>query len=381
MTKLLTLGAALLTIAAASAAGPGLTEGPRLAAANDSILHARFAEARTRLSQACPPAPAEACLVLTAAVIWWQIQLDPDSRALDRVLDSASRTAMAATRQWVKREPNRAEAWFYAAGAYAPLSEWRILRGERLAAARDARGIKHALERAIALDATLHDAYFGIGLYHYYADVAPTALKVLRLLFLMPGGDRIEGLREMLQARDRGVLLGGEADYQMHWLYLWYEHDTGRALALLQELDRRYPSNPLFLQRIAEVQRDYGHDRAATLAAWQTLLERARTGRVELADAAAVRARIGIADTLIDLGEHARALEVIAPAIAARPSAPFGAFALAQLTAARAYEPLGDRSRAMAALDLAIALAPSDDPHAIRSRARTALARIRSAAH
>ena len=369
----------LLAVAAASAPGPGLTEGPRLAAAYDSILHARFEEASTRLSEACPPAPAEACLVLTAALIWWQIQLDPGSRALDRDLESASRRAIAATRQWVTREPNRAEAWFYVAGAYAPLSEWRILRGERLAAARDARGIKNALERALALDGTLHDAYFGIGLYHYYADVAPTALKILRLLLLMPGGDRIEGLREMLQARDRGVLLGGEADYQMHWLYLWYEHDPARALELLQALDARYPSNPLFLQRIAEVHRDYRHDRAATLTAWQTLLERALTGRVERAEAAATLARLGIAETLIDSAEYTRALEAVAPVIAARPSAPAGSYARAQLTAARAYEPLGDRSRAIAALNLAITLAPADDPQAVRARARAALARLRSA--
>lgn len=378
MTKLLTLGATLLAVATATVSGPGLTEGPRLSAVYDSILRARFTEARARLTAACPPAPAEACLVLHAAAIWWQIQLDEDNRALDRNLEAASTAAIAATRRWVKREPNRAEAWFYFAGAYAPLSQWRILRGERLAAARDARGIKSALERAIALDGTLHDAYFGIGLYHYYADVAPMALKILRVLLLMPGGDRTEGLREMLQARDHGILLAGEADYQMHWLYLWYEHDTGRALALLEELDTRYPSNPLFLQRIAEVQRDYRHDRAATLAAWQSLLERARTGGVELAEAAAVRARIGIADTLIDGGEHARAIEIIAPVIAARPSAPFGALALAQFTAARAYEPLGDRVRAIAALENAIASAPPSDPRAIRSRARAALARIRS---
>ena len=31
----------------------------------------------------------------------------------------------------------------------------------------------------------------------------------------------------MLQARDRGELLRGEADYQLHLVYLWYEQKTG----------------------------------------------------------------------------------------------------------------------------------------------------------
>lgn len=377
VTKLLALGGAAFLALAASAA-PGLTETARLATVYDAILRARFDEARAKLEAACPPAPSEACLALTSASLWWQIQLDPDNRALDDALQAAAARAIDASAKWVKREPQRAEAWFYAAGAYAPLTQWRILRGQRMAAARNARTIKDALERSIALDPTLHDAYFGIGLYHYYADVAPAALKFLRILLLMPGGNRAQGLREMLQTRDHGLLLGGEADYQLHWLYLWYEHQPDRALELLRRLDARYPSNPLFAQRIAEVQGDYLHDRDATLAAWQILLDRARAGTVEQAIRTEMRARIGLAQALIDANQYARALEIVTPVVDAGATTPYGALALAEFTAAHAYERLGDRARAMNALDRAIASAPADDPHAIRSRARTAIARMRS---
>ena len=88
---------------------------------------------------------------------------------------------------------DRAEAWFYLAAAYAPLVQWRVLRGDRLAAARDGNRIRSALERALDLDPTLHDAKFGIGLYHYYADVASAGAKILRWLLLLPGGDRVAG--------------------------------------------------------------------------------------------------------------------------------------------------------------------------------------------
>ena len=169
---------------------------------------------------------------------------------------------MAASTAWTKREPQRAEAWFYLAGAYAPLVQWRVLRGERLAAAREGKKIKDALERTLELDPGLDDAHFGIGAYHYYAAVAPTAAKILRWLLFLPGGDRVKGLQEMLQARQRGVLLRGEADYQLHLIYLWYEQKPARALELLEGLDARYPTNPLFQRRIAEVQDEYFHDRA-----------------------------------------------------------------------------------------------------------------------
>ena len=48
------------------------------------------------------------------------------------------------------------------------------------------------------------DAHFGIGIYQYYADVAPAAAKLLRWLLLLPGGDRVKGLqRDRQDARER----------------------------------------------------------------------------------------------------------------------------------------------------------------------------------
>ncbi len=357
-----------------------LTAGAPLAGVYDSILGAQFDQARERLTAACPPAPAEACLALAAAITWWQIQLDPDNRALDRDIENQSARALAAAAAWTTREPKNAEAWFYLAGAHAPITQWRLLRGQRLSAARDARRVKDALERAIAIDPSLHDAYFGIGLYHYYADVAPAALKFLRVLLLMPGGNRVQGMQEMLQARNRGVLLSGEADYQMHYLYLWYEHDTTRALELLRSLDARYPSNPAFLQRIAEVERIYRKDGAAATAAWRALLTRAVARALSSAPLAEGHARLGLADELIASKEPAAALDVLGPLLTDGTNGPYGARARAEFTAARAWTALGDRSRALAALDRAIAQAPKDDPHAIRSHARALRTQLRSTA-
>ncbi len=369
------LGAIVVTVAAVSAQR-GFSESARLAAAYDTILGARFSAARGHMERACPPAPVEACQALEAATIWWEIQLDPNSRALDARLEQAAATAIERARRWTIREPNRAEAWFYLAGAHAPLVQWRVLRGHRLAAARDGKKIKEALDRAVTLDPTMHDAYFGIGLYHYYADIAPAALKALRWLLLLPGGDRERGLREILRARSRGALLRGEADYQLHLLYLWYERRPDRALDILRELDARYPSNPLFLQRIAEVQRDYKKDHAASLVAWQTLLDRATASDVERPAMSSARARIGLARELVALALADRAIAVIEPVVNAAPTTPYGAGALAQFTLGLAHERRGDHAKARAALRAAIANAPPDDPDEIRARARTAIARL-----
>ena len=247
--------------------------------------------------------------MLAATALWWRIQLDPDSRALDEEFSTAVERAIRTTDAWTVRAPDDAEAWFYLGGAYAARVQWRVLREERLAAARDGKRIKDALERAIALDPGLDDAYFGIGLYRYYADVAPTAAKILRFLLLLPGGNREEGLAQMLRARTNGRLLKGEADYQLHVIYLWYEHQTGRALELLRELAREHPRNPIFPTQVAEIEDVYQHDVMASLESWRALLALARGDRVNAAALAEVRARLGIARQLEALALTDEAIE------------------------------------------------------------------------
>lgn len=356
----------------------GLTEVARLANIYDTILQARFDEARSQLGAACPPAPMAACDALREVTLWWEIQQDPWNTTLDPALERAAAQAIASATAWTVREPNRGEAWFYLAAAYAPLSQWRVFRGERLAAARDGKRIKEALERSLALDPRVQDAWFGIGLYHYYAGVAPTALKLLRFLLLLPGGDRREGLAEMNRARAAGQLLRGEADYQLHWVYVWYEEQPARARDLIRSLDARYPSNPLFLQRLADIEHVHFSDHEASAAAWQELRERAVAGRVARARLAETRAQIGLAAEWIDLGSAARAVEPLRALIRTRPDAPHGALALASITLGDAYLALGTRSTAADAYAQALTNVPSNDPDALRARAQAGLARARS---
>ena len=366
------------TLDAATVAADGLTESARLSTAYDAILAARDAEATSLLARACPPAPMAACDDLREVLLWWDIQQDLSSRTLDARFEASARTALATATAGTLREPNRGEAWFYLAAAYAPLALWRVLRGERLTAARDGKRIKDGLERALALDSRLQDAWFGIGLYHYYADVAPAALKVLRFLLLLPGGDRVQGMQEMLRAREHGDLLRGEADFQMHWLYLWYEQQPTRALDLLQALDRQYPTNPLFLQRIADVQHTYFHDHAASARSWQMLLDRAAASTVAFAAIADARARIGLAAESTELAQPQRAVDLLTPLMQSRPSAPYGVVSLAGVALGDAHARAGNRAGAIEAYTHAIDDAPRDDPDGVRARAREGIARVRA---
>ena len=229
----------------------------------------------------------------TWPALWWRIQLDDQSTALDAEFGREGRTRRSRPpSRGPMREPERAEAWFYLGAAYGARVQWRVLRGERLAAARDGKRIKDALEQALALDPTLDDARFGIGLYKYYADIAPAAAKILRFLLLLPGGDRTEGLRRhAARARARRAaprrgrlpapldlpLVRGAAAARARGA-------AGPACALSTQPALRRSALPRSRTSTSTIA-------SASLAAWQDLLVAAQAGRVHAAPLARARAR------------------------------------------------------------------------------------------
>ncbi len=156
--------------------------------------------ARPRATTRPPPKPA-ACWTR------WRCGGRCGSTSHDRSRDQAFgeqvEAALAATEAWMAREPSGPKpgsTWAPAtapapSGAACAASSWR-----RPATASASRRRSSARSRSTR---RLQDARFGIGLYQFYADVAPSALKLLRWLLLLPGGDRAAGLQAMEQARTR----------------------------------------------------------------------------------------------------------------------------------------------------------------------------------
>jgi tetratricopeptide (TPR) repeat protein len=406
---------ALLAIAATSstvgagrpAPTGGLTAAPVVRRAYDTVLDADFAALPRTLADTCPPAPLEVCRTIETLGLWWQIALDPENRALDGAFLRRAASAIAAAEAWTRRDPERAEAWFYTGAAYGARAQWRVLRRQRLGAARDGKRIKDSLEQALTIDPTLADANFGIGLYRYYAAVAPAALRMVRWLLLLPGGDRQEGLEQMMLAREQGRVVRSEADYQLHLIFLWYEQRFADGMGLIKELQARHPRNPLFLQLESEIADVYFHDPTRSLRAADDLALRARAGLVNEAGLAEARAHVHIARMLDRLDETDRAVEHLDRVIGQRPMRPLGilheAAALRETAVRRlAHEPYrlalaawrafqrGDLTAALSGFERALALNPSDPVARYRyacvlsarkddARARDALDRVLAA--
>lgn len=308
----------------------GLTDASGVANAYDAVLNADFDRVPGLLTATCGPAPPVACLDIRAMATWWDIQLDPQNTALDARFSREVNAAVDEAERWTAREPERAEAWFYLGAALGARSQWKVLRHDYLSSARDGKRIKEVLERALDLDPGLDDAAFGIGLYRYYAAIAPAYLRWLRWLLFLPGGNRAEGLAQMERTSRLGQLARGEADYQLHLVYLWYEQRFSEALAIVIDLQRRHPRNPLFRHLEATITDVYFHDHARSLAASEALVAAAARGEVNRPRIADVRARLNIAVQLDQLGRRDRARLAIETLLAGAPTAPLDAIARAR---------------------------------------------------
>ena len=355
----------------------GLTGAAQLARAYDAVFDARFDDVPALLKETCPPARAEACQLMEVVSLWWQIQMDPPATDHDVRFEAMADRAIAVADAWTVSEPTRAEAWFYLGGAHGARAQWRVLRGQTLAAARDGKRIKESLEQALALDPSMHDAHFGIGLYRYYADVVPAVARMLRWLLLLPGGDREEGLARMLKARSAGQLLASEADYQLALVYLWYERQPLRSVEFLAALRSRHPRNPHFRQLTAEIEENNLGNPNASLQSWQALLDAALAGEVAEPVMSQVRARLGIARQLERLGDANAALPHLRAVIATNPDAPHGARAQAHLQLGQIMQRLQMPEESMAAYRASLASVPKDDRTKIADRAREGLRSLR----
>jgi tetratricopeptide (TPR) repeat protein len=266
----------------------------------DHLYHARTAEAAAafeRIRARHPESPAADFLL--GGIAWHELTTGPQGFAggpdeEERFL-SRMRAAIERGERAVERDPGDVSARFFLGGSYGYQARFLALRERWWDAYRTGRrGLKH-LER-VAKDAPgLDDAYLGLGIYHYYADVVPAVLKVLAGIVGL-GGDRERGLSEIRRALRGGALVDVEAAFFLAEISTTFEEDHWTALALARALRDRFPENELFTWLHARVLDDlHLADRAAL--EWRALRAAPRSASVRgFLDYRIARSRLGGGD-------------------------------------------------------------------------------------
>lgn len=143
------------------------------------------------------------------------------------------------------RSRDDAEAHFYLAQAHMMRATYRFTWERGMwGAARDAARAKSLTDQYVKQYPEHGDAYLALGLYNYYADVAPTLVKVMRVLLLLPSGSRSEGLKQLERASRDGRLFAPVADGALATIYGSLENRFEQAIPIAERYEKQYPGNP-----------------------------------------------------------------------------------------------------------------------------------------
>jgi tetratricopeptide (TPR) repeat protein len=310
---------------------------------------------------------------LQAMLPWWAIQLEPDDPAQDdRVFDGMERVIDLSERR-LKKNPADLDALFFKSGAHALRGRLHADRRHWLKAARDGQQSLTALKEVVKRDPDNHDLYFGLGLFHYLADVVPKQHKILRpFARLFPRGDKDRGITELERAMTKGQFVATEAAYSLLQVHYVFEKDYQASLRYALWLRARHPDNSIFHVYEGRIYERLGRFREAARV-FQDVRTRHAKGQSGYTDAMAEQALYLLARVEMWQGHHNEALayiEQLERLTATRPAVTEYK-ALGRLRKGMALDAMGRRQDAVRCYRDVLSMKGGDS--GIRSRAKTFL--------
>jgi len=156
-----------------------------------------------------------------------------------------------------KSKSRRPQAWdyFYLGGAKGYKAFYHLRNERYLSALGEGISCINALEKALALDSTLYDAYLALGNYKYWIS---RKTQFLQWFPFIPDR-REEGLQEVWKSKERGKFTHESAASALGWVLI----DAGRAAearAVAEEMLKKYPESRFFIYikaRAAFDQKDF----------------------------------------------------------------------------------------------------------------------------
>jgi hypothetical protein len=225
-----------------------------IASGQELIYSGRFEAAQLfffRLSGRHPRDPVGPALE-ASALIWWATARQDDGFAEDSVDALLSDAAVRAERA-VAAAPGdsaRVAGLFWLGTATGYRARQAELHGHYWRAARDARKMRAALSRALALDSSCIDCRLGLAIYDYALARAGVLARLVAHILGLSGGDATQALEWLRRVSDGGIMTRFEAQ----WLYanaLIRESGSDgarreEARRIVSDLAARFPENPVF---------------------------------------------------------------------------------------------------------------------------------------
>lgn len=168
--------------------------------------------------------------------------LDQANDSLARQLDTQISAAMEVAKDYKSRFNDSAGSYFHLALANSIKALYHIIERSYVKGYFSGRSAKSDLEKVVQLDSTYYDAYIGLGLFHYYADLLPGFIKFVAGILGFEG-NRVKGKAEIHLTAARGKYFKVESEFLFYCIGYFLEGDKANAIRALKQMYRQYPTN------------------------------------------------------------------------------------------------------------------------------------------
>jgi len=211
---------------------------------------------------------------LLSEAFFWQAVNNRDNPGLTERFRTESARVQELCEKRLQKDEHEPTALFMLGGVSGRKAILDGLTGKRFESVNTAVKARQYLKTLNRYHPEHEDAYLGLGLYDYFASQLPWFARVLSKLVLGLGGDQAKGIAQLERAARSGLFTQVEARIFLAIAYLDTESRYEEALALLQQLNTRYPKNLDFYGMLGFAYRTR-HDYANSIAMLETLVQSA----------------------------------------------------------------------------------------------------------
>lgn len=168
---------------------------------------------------------------------------DAQRKVFEKILDDS----IAGIKRWIKQNPQDSNGYMGIGALYGLRALFNMRNRNWITSYFAGRKAISNLEKSLKLDPTYYDAYFGLGIYEYFAGTLPSVIKVLAKIVAIKGNPD-EGVKFLNLAREKAHFTSDSAkliliEVQNTRSSKFYAPE--KSLEYIRQLREKFPKNPL----------------------------------------------------------------------------------------------------------------------------------------
>ena len=184
-----------------------------------------------------------------AMIAWsrYEYEFEKSDEKQQKVFEQILDDSISGIKRWMKQHPDDPNAYMGIGALYGLRAMFSMRNRSWITAYFSGRKAISNLEKSLELDPTYYDAYFGLGIYQYYAGTLPSVIKILAKIVAIKG-DPDEGVKQLNLSREKAMFTADSSKLiliEIQNVRGSKYYNPQKSLEYIRELRAKYPNNPL----------------------------------------------------------------------------------------------------------------------------------------